>query len=62
MALQGNFATAIGDLRELPIKLINEAIFQSTFGVGSFTGSQPNHGVRNGKLTIVLTTIFTACQ
>lgn len=41
MALQGNFATAIADLVDSLTAAdkvnINEAIFQSTFGVGSFT-------------------------
>ena len=43
MALQGNFATAIGDLVDnlvaADIANINEAIWQETFGVGSFTQS-----------------------
>lgn len=43
MALQGNFATAIGDLVDnlvaADIANINEAIFQETFGVGSFASS-----------------------
>lgn len=43
MALQGNFATAIGDmvtdLVSADIMNINEAIWQETFGVGSFAQS-----------------------
>lgn len=61
MALQGNFATAIGDLVTDLTKAdkvnINEAIFQSTFAVGSFTQAHNLiTNVRNGKLQpIVLT-------
>src|SRR5690606_9516902 len=61
MALQGNFATAIGDFVTDLVTAdkvnINEAIFQSTFGVGSFTQAHNLiTGVRNGKLQpIVLT-------
>ena len=43
MALQGNFATAAGDLVDnlvaADIVNINKAIFQETFGVGSFSSS-----------------------
>ena len=62
MAIQGNFATAIGDLVDSLVAAdkvnINEAIFQSTFGVGNFVQSHNLiTGVRNGKLQpIVLAT------
>jgi|SRR5690606_12371965 len=61
MALQGNFATAIGDLVtglvEADIANINEAIWQETFGVGSFAAAHNLiTGRRNGQVQpIVLT-------
>lgn len=55
MALQGNFATAIGDLvtslEASDIVNINEAIFQETFTVGSFSQSHTLlTGRRHGNL------------
>ncbi len=55
MALQGNFATAIGDLVTdlvaADIVNINEAIWQETFGVGSFTQAHTLlTGRRNGQV------------
>lgn len=55
MALQGNFATAVADLVDSLVAAdkvnINEAIFQQTFGVGSFTQAHTLiTEVRNGKL------------
>jgi hypothetical protein len=54
MALQGNFATAVADLIDSLVAAdkvnINEAIFQQTFGVGSFTQAHTLvTEVRNGK-------------
>ena len=59
MALQGNFATAIGDLVDSLVAAdmvnINETIFQETFGVGSFSQA---HTVltdrRSGQLQPIL--------
>lgn len=55
MALQGNFATEIGDLVTdlvaADIVNINEAIWQETFGVGSFTQAHTLlTGRRNGQV------------
>lgn len=55
MALQGNFATAIGDLVTdlvaADIVNINEAIWQETFGVGSFSAAHTLlTGRRNGQV------------
>jgi len=61
MALQGNFATAIGDLVTNLVTAdkvnINEAIFQETFGVGSFSAAHTlMTNRRNGQIQpIVLT-------
>lgn len=59
MALQGNFATAVAQLvdsLQAGDKVnINEAIFQSTFGVGNFTQAHTFlTEVRNGKLQPIL--------
>jgi len=59
MALQGNFATAIGDLVTnlvaSDIANINEAIYQETFGVGSFAQSHTLiTNRRNGQIQPIL--------
>lgn len=59
MALQGNFATAIGDLVTDLVKAdivnINEAIWQETFGVGSFSQSHTMlTNRRNGQVQPIL--------
>lgn len=59
MALQGNFATAIGDLVTdlvaADIVNINEAIWQETFGVGSFTQAHTLiTNRRNGQVQPIL--------
>lgn len=60
MALEGNFKTAVSDLitnmTEAEKVNINEAIFQASFGVGSFPSAHTvRYGVRNGnKIPIVL--------
>lgn len=61
MALQGNWATAIGDLVTSLVAAdmvnINEAIFQETFGVGSFSQAHTViTDVRNGKLQPIVGT------
>lgn len=55
MALDGNFSTAILDLVEDLVTAdkvnISEAIFQETFGIGSFTGAHTlRTGVRHGNV------------
>ncbi len=55
MALDGNFSTAIVDLVEDLVSAdkvnINEAIFQETWGVGSFVGAHTlRTGVRHGSI------------
>lgn len=60
MALQGNFATAVGDLIDSLVAAdkvnINEAIWESAFDVGSFSGSHTLLTERRngGKQPIVL--------
>lgn len=55
MALEGNFSTAIVDLVEDLVTAdkvnINQAIFQETFGTGSFVNSHSlRTGVRHGGI------------
>lgn len=61
MALQGNFATAIGDLVTDLVTAykvnINEAIWQETFGVGSFTAAHTLlTNRRNGQIQPIIDT------
>lgn len=59
MALEGNFSTAIVDLVEDLVTAdkvnINQAIFQETFGIGSFVNSHSlRTGVRPGSLISIV--------